>query len=118
MAVTNLEVAQQVVLDPIESISDRAGIPREALLPYGRHIAKVDLAFLESIRSRPEGRLVLADGLTYAKQLGCTHLIDAATLTGACVVALGMTNAGAFSNDDETYARFEGALATSGDRYV
>jgi len=64
MAVTNLEVAQQVVLDPIESISDRAGIPREALLPYGRHIAKVDLAFLESIRSRPEGRLVLVTGLS------------------------------------------------------
>ena len=36
-------------------------------------------------------------------QLGATHLIDAATLTGACVVALGMINAGAFSNDDDTY---------------
>ncbi len=64
MAVTNLEVAQQVVLDPIESIADRAGIPREALLPYGRHIAKVDLAYLGSIRSRPEGRLVLVTATT------------------------------------------------------
>ena len=43
-----------------------------------------------------EGRLVLADGLHYAKTLGCTHLIDAATLTGACVVALGGVNAGVF----------------------
>ena len=38
-----------------------------------------------------EGRLVLADALTYAKQLGCTALIDAATLTGAVTVALGNT---------------------------
>ena len=55
---------------------------------------------------------MLADGLTYARQLGATHLIDAATLTGACVVALGMINAGGFSNDDETYAKFDAALGT------
>jgi leucyl aminopeptidase len=72
---------------------------------------------IEVINTDAEGRMVLADGLTYAKQLGATHLIDAATLTGACVVALGMTNAGVFSNDDETYAKFEGALATSGEKF-
>ena len=44
---------------------------------------------IEIINTDAEGRLVLADGLHYAKTLGCTHLIDAATLTGACVVALG-----------------------------
>jgi leucyl aminopeptidase len=57
---------------------------------------------IEIINTDAEGRLVLADGLTYARQLGATHLIDAATLTGACVVALGHVNAGAFSNDDES----------------
>jgi leucyl aminopeptidase len=72
---------------------------------------------IEIINTDAEGRLVLADGLTYAKQLGATHLIDAATLTGACVVALGMINAGAFANDDATYAKFEGALATSGEKF-
>jgi leucyl aminopeptidase len=72
---------------------------------------------IEIINTDAEGRLVLADGLTYAKQLGATHLIDAATLTGACVVALGMINAGAFSNDDDTYAKFDGALATSGEKF-
>ena len=61
--------------------------------------------------------MVLADGLSYAKQLGATHLIDAATLTGACVVALGMINAGAFSNDDAAFAKFDGALATSGEKF-
>ncbi|MGP8174492.1 MAG: M17 family metallopeptidase [Terracidiphilus sp.] len=72
---------------------------------------------IEVINTDAEGRMVLADGLTYARHLGATHLIDAATLTGACVVALGTTNAGVFSNDDDTYAKFEGALATSGEKF-
>jgi leucyl aminopeptidase len=72
---------------------------------------------IEIINTDAEGRLVLADGLAYAKQLGCTHLIDAATLTGACVVALGMINAGAFSNDDATFTKFNAALETSGEKF-
>ncbi|MGB9406167.1 MAG: leucyl aminopeptidase, partial [Terracidiphilus sp.] len=72
---------------------------------------------IEIINTDAEGRLVLADGLTYARQLGATHLIDAATLTGACVVALGHVNAGAFSNDDETWARFDAALTISGEKF-
>jgi leucyl aminopeptidase len=72
---------------------------------------------IEIINTDAEGRLVLADGIMYAKQLGATHLIDAATLTGACVVALGMINAGAFSNDEESYRRFAEALNISGERF-
>ena len=72
---------------------------------------------IEIINTDAEGRLVLADGLAYARQLGATHLIDAATLTGACVVALGTVNAGAFSNDDETYRHFSDATEISGERF-
>jgi leucyl aminopeptidase len=72
---------------------------------------------IEIINTDAEGRLVLADGLHYAKQLGATHLINAATLTGACVVALGMLNAGVFSNDDATYERFHKALEISGEKF-
>jgi leucyl aminopeptidase len=72
---------------------------------------------IEIINTDAEGRLVLADGLTYARQLGATHLIDAATLTGACVVALGYVNAGAFSNDEEIWAKFNTALSTSGEMF-
>jgi leucyl aminopeptidase len=72
---------------------------------------------IEIINTDAEGRLVLADGLTYAKQLGATHLIDAATLTGACVVALGSSNAGAFSNDDNLYDKFDDALVISGENF-
>ena len=72
---------------------------------------------IEIINTDAEGRLVLADGLTYARQLGATHLIDAATLTGAISVALGKITAGAFSNDDTTYAKFDSALQVSGEKF-
>ena len=72
---------------------------------------------IEIINTDAEGRLVLADGIAYARQLGATHLIDAATLTGACVVALGTINAGAFCNDDETYRHFTQALEVSDERF-
>jgi leucyl aminopeptidase len=71
---------------------------------------------IEIINTDAEGRLVLADGLHYARQLGCTHLVDAATLTGACVVALGMVNAGIFANDEEIFQRFSRALQRSGEK--
>ena len=71
---------------------------------------------IEIINTDAEGRLVLADGLHYARQLGCTHLVDAATLTGACVVALGMVNAGIFANDEEIFQRFSRALERSGEK--
>ncbi len=72
---------------------------------------------IEVINTDAEGRLVLADGLHYAKQLGATHLIDAATLTGAVSVALGVHNAGGFSNDDATWQHFAEGLAASGERF-
>ena len=71
---------------------------------------------IEIINTDAEGRLVLADGLHYAKQLGCTHLVDAATLTGAVVVALGYINAGVFTNNDEMYERFRRALEHAGEK--
>ena len=69
---------------------------------------------IEIINTDAEGRLILADGLCYARQLGCTHLIDAATLTGAVVVALGYVNSGIFSSDDQMYERFASRQSTSG----
>ena len=71
---------------------------------------------IEVINTDAEGRLVLADGLHYARQLGCTHLVDAATLTGAVVVALGYVNAGIFTNDDKMFERFNRALGKAGEK--
>ena len=54
---------------------------------------------IEVLNTDAEGRLVLADVLSYAVDAGASRIIDLATLTGACVVALGEDVAGAFSND-------------------
>jgi leucyl aminopeptidase len=72
---------------------------------------------IEIINTDAEGRLVLADGLFYARQLGCTHLVDAATLTGAVVVALGYVNAGIFANDEQMYTRFSKAEDKAGEKF-
>jgi leucyl aminopeptidase len=71
---------------------------------------------IEIINTDAEGRLILADGLCYARQLGCTHLVDAATLTGAVVVALGYVNAGIFASDDQMYERFAAANKQAGEK--
>ena len=71
---------------------------------------------IEIINTDAEGRLILADGLCYARQLGCTHLVDAATLTGAVVVALGYVNAGIFASTDELYERFAKANQQAGEK--
>jgi leucyl aminopeptidase len=72
---------------------------------------------IEIINTDAEGRLVLADGLTYARtKLGCTHLVDAATLTGACVVALATVNVGLFANDEGMYERLQKARHQAGEK--
>ncbi len=59
---------------------------------------------IEIINTDAEGRLVLADVLHWVKRFSPAAVIDAATLTGACVVALGHTTTGAFGNDDTLVA--------------
>jgi leucyl aminopeptidase len=71
---------------------------------------------IEVINTDAEGRLILADALTYARKQGCTHLVDAATLTGAVVVALGHLNVGLFANDDGLRERVLGAAKSAGER--
>jgi len=58
---------------------------------------------IEVLNTDAEGRLILADGVHYAKQLGATHLVDAATLTGAIVVALANINVGVFGGADQSW---------------
>jgi leucyl aminopeptidase len=82
-----------------------AVIPSSENMPGGRAQKPGDIQIamsgksIEVINTDAEGRLVLADGIAYAKQLGCTHLVDAATLTGAIVIALGSVNVGVFGSE-------------------
>jgi leucyl aminopeptidase len=72
---------------------------------------------VEIINTDAEGRLVLADALAYARELAPTYLIDHATLTGACTVALGGYRAGLFSNDVELAERYKRAAEASGEAF-
>jgi leucyl aminopeptidase len=67
---------------------------------------------VEVLNTDAEGRMVLCDGIHYAKQQKCEPIIDIATLTGACIVALGMHKAGLMGNDD----RLIKALSAAADR--
>ena len=71
---------------------------------------------VEVLNTDAEGRLILIDAITYAKQLGCTHLVDAATLTGAIVVALGTLRSGAFTNNQEFLNKLLAASQVEGER--
>jgi len=71
---------------------------------------------VEITNTDAEGRLLLADALWYARELGATHLVDLATLTGACAVALGKLFAGIFGVDDAWTASVRASADAAGDR--
>ena len=71
---------------------------------------------VEIVSTDAEGRLILCDAMTYAQQLGAKKLIDLATLTGACVTALGDVYTAVFSNDDDYYHEFEEAMKAADEK--
>lgn len=71
---------------------------------------------IEVINTDAEGRLILADALCYARKQGCTHLIDAATLTGAINVALANVNVGAFGTPREYLDEFLACTKAVGEK--
>ncbi len=99
-----------------------AVIPATENMPGGRAQKPGDVQIalsgksVEVINTDAEGRLVLADGLAYARQLGCTHLVDAATLTGAIVVALSSVNVGVFGSDPAFTERLLASARAAGEK--
>ena len=71
---------------------------------------------IEVINTDAEGRLVLADALYYARQIGVTNIVDVATLTGAMVVALGHACSGIMGNDQELMDRMMKVGQSTGER--
>lgn len=63
-----------------------------------------------------EGRMILCDAITYAEKLGCKTIIDIATLTGACVVAIGQKRAGLMSNDEKLLKQIKAASDSTGEQ--
>ena len=71
---------------------------------------------IEILNTDAEGRLILCDALTYAERFNPKAVIDVATLTGACVIALGAVATGLFANDDELAGELLGAGNVAADR--
>jgi leucyl aminopeptidase len=99
-----------------------AVIPMTENMPGGRAFKPGDVLTsaegktVEVLNTDAEGRLILGDGLWLARQRGATHLVDLATLTGACVVALGKTTSGLFGTPPEWVEDVRRATERAGDR--
>jgi leucyl aminopeptidase len=87
-------------------------LPSGSAVKPGDIVTAANGKTIEINNTDAEGRLVLADCLCHAVAEGAERIVDAATLTGAVIVALGSTYAGLLSNDDELAAR----IAAAGER--
>lgn len=96
-------------------------VPSTENLPSGTAMKPGDIIKImngktvEIISTDAEGRLILADALSYARRMGARKLVDIATLTGACSVALGNVNTGAFTNDQAFVTQLIAAGAEAGE---
>ncbi|TEU16346.1 MAG: leucyl aminopeptidase [Dehalococcoidia bacterium] len=103
-------------------INVTAIVPATENLPSGTALKPGDVLkamngkTIEVISTDAEGRLILADALSYAQKLGLSPLIDLATLTGACRVALGMLYSGLFGNDRDWIDKVLGAAERTGEK--
>ena len=97
-------------------------VPTTENMPGGRAMKPGDVLTgasgktVEVINTDAEGRLILGDGLWYAQQQGATHLVDVATLTGACVVGLGKAASGLFGRPDAWRETVRTVAQRAGDR--
>jgi leucyl aminopeptidase len=97
-------------------------IPTTENMPGGRAMKPGDILTsaegktVEVLNTDAEGRLILGDAMWYARKLGVTHLVDIATLTGACVVALGKTTSGLFGRPVTWVEEVRRASERAGDR--
>jgi leucyl aminopeptidase len=97
-------------------------LPLVENLPSGRSLKLGDVLrarngkTIEVLNTDAEGRLILADALCYAVDQGVDHLVDLATLTGACVVALGTEVAGLMGNDEGWCDQVRAAAGRAGEK--
>ena len=97
-------------------------VPAVENMPGGRAtkpgdiVKSMDGQTIEILNTDAEGRLILCDALTYSRRFKPATVIDVATLTGACVIALGAHHTGIMSNDDELAAEIKAAGVTAADR--
>jgi leucyl aminopeptidase len=102
-------------LDLLAVIPSTENMPSGTAVKPGDIITQLNGKTVEVNNTDAEGRLILADALAYAVELGADRIVDLATLTGAVLVALGSTYAALISNDDAFAAEVEGAAGRTGE---
>jgi leucyl aminopeptidase len=99
-----------------------AVVPAAENMPGGRALKPGDVLrsasglTVEVNNTDAEGRLILGDALWYARQIGATHLVDVATLTGACIVALGKITTGLFGTPQPWVEAIKSAAGRGGEK--
>jgi len=104
-------------LNVIGVVPSSENLPSGAAVKPGDILTAMNGKTIEVINTDAEGRLILADALCYARELGATKLIDAATLTGAVVISLGHAASAVVSNSDPFVNRFLAVVDDVGERY-
>ena len=104
-------------LNVIGLVPSSENLPGPRAMKPGDILRAMNGKTIEVINTDAEGRLILADALCYARELGATKIVDCATLTGAVVVALGHAASGVMSNDEAFVADFLRIVGDVGERY-
>jgi leucyl aminopeptidase len=110
-AIAELELS----LNLIAVVPSTENMPSGTAIKPGDVITQYNGKTVEVNNTDAEGRLILADALAYAVELGAERIVDLATLTGAVLIALGSTYAAVISNDDDLAAEVERAGETTGE---
>jgi leucyl aminopeptidase len=104
-------------LNVIGIIPSSENMPGPRAMKPGDVVRAMNGKTIEIQNTDAEGRLILADALCYARELGATKLVDCATLTGSCIVALGHDASGVMANDEEWVTTFLRVTKDCGERH-
>jgi len=107
--------ALELAIDLVAVVPATENMPSGTAIKPGDVITQYNGKTVEVNNTDAEGRLILADALAYAAELGAERIVDVATLTGAVLMALGSTYAALVSNDDELAAAVFAAGETTGE---
>jgi leucyl aminopeptidase len=105
----------ELPIDVLAVIPSTENMPSGTAVKPGDIITQLNGKTVEVNNTDAEGRLILADALSYAVELGADRIVDLATLTGAVLIALGSTYAALISNDDAFAGEVEAAAERTGE---
>jgi len=106
----------KVPLNVVGMVASAENMPGSKATKPGDVVKTMSGLTVEILNTDAEGRLVLADALTYVKRFKPKSVVDIATLTGACIIALGHSTSGLMSNDERLAQKLLKAGTTSNDR--